>query len=94
MDTQALMDKLTKAIAFKYKEDKTAPGLTVSSLKKGYYCSVVRYSGAFAKGKTVVCSARGTTLDEALQGVAKQFCTLARVQPDPIQELDLLVKTA
>jgi hypothetical protein len=92
MNTDVLLDKLTRAIAFKYREDKTVPGLTVAALKKGYYCSVVRYSGAFAKGKVVVCSARGNTLSTALKGVAEKFLTTAKVAFDPLQELGEIVR--
>lgn len=92
MNTQVLLDKLTQAVSFQFKDDKTSPGITVSALKKGYYASVVRYSSAFAKGKTVVCSARGDTLDQALEGVAKEFLVKINVQPDPVQQLDTLVR--
>jgi len=91
-DTQMLLDKLTNAISFKFKEDMTSPNLTISRLKKGYYCSVVRFSGAFAKGKTVVCKAEDTTLEGALVKVAKQFLTTANVVRDPMQELGDMVK--
>lgn len=91
MNTQALLDKLTKAISFTYKEDKTAPGLTVSALKKGYYCSVVRYDGAFGAGKVVICKAKSDTLDGALQDVAHQFLSLSARVKDPVQELGELV---
>lgn len=94
MDTQVLLDKLTKAVSFQFKDDKTSPGITVSALRKGYYCSVVRYTGAIAKGKVVVCSARGDTLDQALQGAAKEFLTKINAQPDPVQQLDTLVRSA
>lgn len=93
MDTQILLNKLTQAVTFKFKEDKTAPGITLSCLKKGFYCSVVRYDGAFAKGKQVVCSARGDTLEQAIQAVAKEFVTSVKAQPDPLQELDILVRS-
>ena len=92
MDTQVLIDKLTKAISHKYREDKTAPGLTVSALKKGYYCSVVRYDGAFGAGKVVVCKAKSDTLNGALQDVASQFLSLAVQPKDPVQELGELVR--
>lgn len=92
-DTQELIDKLTNAISFKFKEDQTSPGLTISRLKRGYYCSVVRYTGAFAKGsKIVVCKAEGDTLGAALRSVAKEFVTLSKVQKDPLQELNDIVK--
>lgn len=91
MDTQALLNKLTKAISYTYQDDKTAPGLTVSALKKGYYCSVVRYDGAFGAGKVVVCKAKSDTLDGALKDVAHQFLSISNRPKDPMQELGDLV---
>lgn len=92
MNADQLIDKLTKAISHKYKEDKTSPNITVSALKKGYYCSVVRYSGAFARGKQVICHARADSLNEALKGLANSFVSISAQPKDPIQELnDLLV---
>jgi hypothetical protein len=91
MNTQALLDKLTKAISYTYQDDKTAPGLTVSALKKGYYCSVVRYDGAFGAGKVVICKAKADTLDAAIQDVAKQFLSLSPAAKNPVQELGELV---
>lgn len=92
MDTQVLMDKLIKAVSYQFKTDKTSPGVTISSLKHGYYASVVRYEGSFAKGKVVVCKAKGDTLDDALRAVAQKF--LEQVQPakTPIDELDGAVR--
>lgn len=94
MNTQVLLDTLIKAVSFKFKEDKTSPGVTISRLKHGYYASVVRYESAFAKGKSVVCSAKADTLDGALQSLAVTFLSSAKVQPDPLQELDTLVRSA
>lgn len=93
MNTDQLLDKLTEAVSFKYKDDSTAPSVLVSRLKKGYYCSVVRYSGPFAKGKQVVCSGRGDCMAQALENAAASFVALAPPPQDPIQELrGLLVK--
>lgn len=92
MSTEQLVDKLTKAISFKFKEDKTAPGLTVASLKRGFYCSVIRYGGAFGRDKKVVCNAKADTLDAALQAVATKFLSLDVGPKDPVQELSELVK--
>lgn len=93
MNSDQLMDKLIKAVSFKFKEDKTAPGVTVSALKKGYYCSVVRYSGAFARGKQVVCHATGTDLPTALKTLAHAFVALNAQPRDPVQELnDFVIK--
>jgi hypothetical protein len=88
MNTEILIDKLTKAISHAYRDDKTAPGLVVSALKKGYYCSVVRYENAFAKGKVVVCKAKSSVLEVALADLANQFLDLQSSPPiDPISDL-------
>lgn len=87
MDTDQLLDKLTNAVTFKYKDDKTAPGVTVSKLKKGYYCSVVRYNQAFAKGKQVVCTSRGEKLSDTLLTLAQTFVSLNAAPKDPLQSL-------
>lgn len=94
MSTDQLMEKLVKAVSFKFREDKTAPGVTTSALKKGFYCSVVRYSGAFAKGKQVVCHARGDDLPTALKTLASTFVALSSQPKDPVQELGDLVRKA
>ena len=92
MSNDQIMDKLTEAVSFRFKDDKTAPGVTISKLKKGYYCSVVRYGGAFAKDKEVVCNARGDSLSVALKTLASTFVSM-NVQPrNPIQELGDLVQ--
>ncbi len=95
MSVEILLEKITKAIAFQYATDKTAPGLTVANLKNGdFYCSIVRYSGAFAKDKKVVCSARGTDLSVALEGVAREFLTAINIPVDPVHDLDSFVRKA
>jgi hypothetical protein len=87
MDTDQLIDKLTKAISYAYRTDKTAPGLTVSALKKGYYCSVIRYEGAFARDKVVVCKAKSEKLRDALGDLTQQFLSLQSTPVDPVSEL-------
>jgi hypothetical protein len=94
MDTQELINKLTKAISFQFKTDKTAPGLTIASLKTGYYCSVIRYDQPFGKGKVVFCKAKGTTLSEALSAVSKEFLSKSVRPKDPVQELDVFVSSS
>lgn len=91
--TQELIDKLTKAISFQFKTDKTAPGLTISSLKTGYYCSIIRYDQPFGKGKVVFCKAKATTLPAALTAVSKEFLGKSAHPKDPVQELDAFVET-
>jgi hypothetical protein len=93
--TQNLIDKLTSAISYKFKDDGTRPNLTISRLRKGYYCSVVRFpKGAKdTKNKIVVCKAEADSLDAALKGVTMAFLVFADHQPDPIQELVVLAET-
>jgi hypothetical protein len=91
-NTQELIDKLTSAISFKFKDDPTSPGLTISRLRHGYYCSVIRYTGSVAKGKIVVCKVKADSLESALHGVAQEFLTVANVQRDPLQELGDMVR--
>jgi hypothetical protein len=95
-NTQVLIDKLTTAISFKFKDDATSPNLTISKLRKGYYCSVVRYpKGAPAlKNKIVVCKAEADSLETAIINVIGAFLTFADHQPDPIQELAQLTATS
>lgn len=90
-DVSQLIDKLTNAVSFKFKDDATSPNLTISKLRKGYYCSVVRYSknGAIQK-KVVVCKATAANLEDAVKSVVTEFLKVAQVQPDPLQELDKL----
>lgn len=88
-NTQQLIDKLTNAISYKFKEDGTRPNLTISRLRHGFYCSVVRFpKGTKAPGgKTVICKAESDNLDVALKSVAEAFLVYANPQPDPIQQL-------
>jgi len=94
MNTETLIDKITNAISFKFKDDHTTPGLTISKLKNGYYCSVIRYTGPIAQGKVVVCKARASNLDDALKAVAQEFLSQNNQPKDPVQELGDLVKGA
>jgi hypothetical protein len=97
-NTQELIDKLTNAISFKFKEDATSPGLTISRLKRNtYYCSVVRYpagstTGGFYKNKVVVCKAEDSTLAGAVEKVTVAFLKIANTQPDPLQALAAAAK--
>jgi hypothetical protein len=91
-DVFQLIDKLTTAVSFKFKDDATSPGVTISKLRHGYYCSVVRYAkvqGAVQK-KQVVCKAEASTLEDAVKGVVGAFLKVAQPTPDPLQELDKL----
>ena len=91
MNSNQLLNKLTDAVSFKFADDKTSPGITVSKLKNGYYCSIVRYNGAFAREKEVVCNATGSSLTETLKSLATNFVTTTSVPRDPFQELQSFV---
>ncbi len=92
-DVTNLIDKLTSAVSFKFKEDATSPNVTISKLRKGYYCSVVRYTkGPAAKNKIVVCSASADTLEGAVKGVTDSFLKVAKPELNPLQELDNLIR--
>lgn len=93
ISVEQLVDHLTKAISYKFRDDKTAPGLTVSALKKGYYCSIVRYDGPFARDKKVLCKAKADTLSQALRAVADQFLNSDAAPKDPVQELNSLLRS-
>lgn len=85
-----LLDKLTKAVSYYYRDDKISPSIIISSLKTGVYVSVVRYEESFAKGKKVICNARGTTIPTALKELATKFLQVSTTQ-NPVQELSNLV---
>lgn len=91
-DVVQLIDKLTTAVSFKFKDDGTSPNVTISKLRNGhYYCSVVRYakSGGTQK-KVVVCKAETSNLEDSVKNVVAAFLKIAAPQPDPLQELDKL----
>jgi hypothetical protein len=91
-DVSQLIDKLTTAVSFKFKEDATSPNVTISKLRHGFYCSVVRYakSGAVGQKKIVVCKAEASNLEDAVKGVVGAFLKVAQPTPDPLQELNKL----
>ena len=89
-DVLNVLDKLTNAVSFQFKQDGTKPNVTISKLKNSYYGSVVRYSG---KDKKVVCKAESPTLAELIPNLAKAFLIVAAQSPrDPLQELFASVK--
>lgn len=93
-DVTQLIDKLTQAASFKFKEDGTSPGVTISKLRRGYYCSVVRYAktgSSSSQKKVVVCKAESDTLEGAVKGAADEFLRVVNTAPDPLQELSNFV---
>jgi hypothetical protein len=85
-DIEYLIEKITKAITFAFKEDGTAPGLTIAWLhhKKEFYTSIVRWSDG---EKIVVCSYSNRVLLTALQGLAGKFLVAHKPTKSPIDEL-------
>lgn len=90
-DVTQLIDKLTRAVSFKFKEDGTSPGVTISKLRHGYYCSVVRYPKSGPNKKVVVCGVEASSLEEAVKSAVSAFLKVAQPSPDPLQELNSLV---
>lgn len=89
LSAEKLMDLICNAVSFKYADDQTSPGLTVSKLKNGvYYVSVVRYKRAFGQDKVVAFKAQSTSsLVEALTDLAKQVAEDGAQKRNPLDEL-------
>lgn len=87
-----LIDKLTTAVSFKFKEDGTSPNVTISKLRNGhYYCSVVRFSkSGGTQKKVVVCKAETAKLEDSVKSVVAAFLKIAQPELNPLQELDKL----
>lgn len=84
---EEMIHLVTEAIQFKFKGDKSEPGLTISKLKNGdMYVSIVRFNGYFGKDKSVAFKARGTTLLGALCDVAQQI-TKVEAEENPLEQL-------
>ncbi len=93
-DTFQLIDKLASAVSFKFKDDGTSPNVTISKLRKGYYCSVVRYAEKNGKKnvKVVVCSAESATLEGAVTRVVGAFLKVAQPETNPLLDLQNAVR--
>lgn len=88
-DTFQLIDKLVSAVSFKFKDDGTSPNVTISKLRHGYYCSVVRYTEAKGKKnvKVVVCNAQADSLEKAVTQVVASFLKIAQPETNPLLDL-------
>lgn len=89
LSAEKLMDLICNAISYKFADDQTSPGLTISKLKNGiYYVSVVRYKSAFGKDKIVEFKAQSTlSLIDALNMLAKQIVDDGSQKRNPLDEL-------
>ena len=87
MSIEEMIKLITDAIQFKFKGDKTAPGLTIARLKNGeMYVSVVRFNAPFGKDKRVEYKARNHDLIASLYDIARQI-TNQDVETNPIDQL-------
>lgn len=73
VDVARVLDLLGTAVAAEHPSDPSAPGVLVSSLKDGWYASVVRFREPFGAGKFVVCSARHATLPGVVAALAVRW---------------------
>jgi hypothetical protein len=91
MSTEILLEKITKALAFKYPGDRMVPGVTIANLKNGeFYVSIVRH----CPNKKVIVKTRNYSLNEALKVVAADLLLLdGTTVKNPVDELaDLITK--
>lgn len=74
LTVESMINSIVEAIQYKFADDKTAPGLTISKLKnEDFYVSVVRFGSYFGKEKMVEYKARGNSLMNVLMQVADQI---------------------
>lgn len=74
LTVESMINSIVEAIQYKFADDKTAPGLTISKLKnEDFYVSVVRFGSYFGKEKMVEYKARGNGLMNVLMQVANQI---------------------
>lgn len=87
---EKLIELITQAIAYKYPNDATRPGLTISYLKNNrFYCSAVRHR-VEGKTKVVVCKAFNSSLEGALKELSEKL--LRDVRPkNPLDHLSEFV---
>lgn len=84
------MTLLAEAVANEYKSDPSGAGLVVARITSGeFYVSIARYSERFGQGKSIVCSAKGATVAEAVDRVAAHWLNLRSAK----DELRSAIKT-
>lgn len=85
-DVETLIENITKALSFKYPNDKWMPGVTIAYLNnRTFYVSLVRY----CPGKKVIVKSSHAELLNVLEDVAKKFLNLSgdSCKPTPIDIL-------
>lgn len=88
---EELMEKLTAAVSFKYKESHPAPSVLTSKLPNGkFYASVVKYSSH--TDKDVMHKSTRDTLRECVEDLAEQLLATTVVKRNPMDELSDFVR--
>lgn len=85
-----LIESITKAAAYKYPNDRMAPGVTIAWLKtQEFYASIVRW----CPDKKVVTKSRGSDLFDVLEDLATSLIELEVTEAtNPIDVLRQIVK--
>ncbi len=88
LSTEQLLEQLSKAVSYAYREDGTCPSVLISSLRdKEFYVSIVRYGAQFANNKSVICNTQDVSLREALLKLTTLFLNKVVVKKNPIDSL-------
>lgn len=84
MSTKELIDKITKALSFKFPNDRMMPGITISHLKNGnFYVSLLRHN----PNKKVIHKYQDPDLDVALSTVGRFLLESEVRDLNPLDEL-------
>jgi len=91
-DVGELLDRVSKAIDYKYPDDPTRPGIIFSYIpaKQMFYAGISRYKKAFGKEKYTAFKAYGDSPEEVLTRVAD--FVVKEKRPDPIHDLEKMLK--
>jgi hypothetical protein len=94
MNTDALLDKLTKAVTHQYNSDPSCPSVILSYIKGKYYTSIVRYTRNYGEGKQIVCHLTADTINDALKGISCIWLEQTGVNINPVEDLKLSLQAA
>ena len=87
-----LIKKLTRAVSYRFKDDGSAAGVTLSFLPTGkFYGSIVRYKSPFGKNKEVAFKVTHADLSEVLKSLANFVVSTPKVK-NPLDELNEVLK--
>lgn len=81
-----LLQELIQSVVLKYPDDPSAPSVVLSWLedRQRWYASAVRYTEKFGRGKVVMCSATGESLEEALMLLASELYRIRGLQESSV----------